>query len=136
LQSKSTHKVPKILQDQVKSKFNVIHSDVHSPLAIQLISRKRYFVIFIHEYSQYTWVYFVQHKLDLKTVFQIFYNVVETQFSAKIKKLKTDNRGEYVNKEMIAFLETKNTIHNLSPPYTHNSNGLLECMNHTIVMII
>jgi hypothetical protein len=51
LQSKSIHKVPKTLQDHVKSKFDVIHSDVHGPLAIQLLGRKRYFVTFIDEFS-------------------------------------------------------------------------------------
>jgi transposase InsO family protein len=61
---------------------------------------------------------------------------VETQFSAKIKKLKTDNGGEYVNKEMTAFLEIKCIIHDLSPPYAYESNGRPERMNRTIVMIV
>jgi hypothetical protein len=61
---------------------------------------------------------------------------VETQFSAKIKKLKTDNGDEYVNKAMTAFLELKAIIHDLSPPYAHDRNGLPEPMNRTIVTII
>jgi hypothetical protein len=103
LQSKSTYKVPKTLQDQVKSKFDIIHSDVHGPLAAQLLRRKRYFITFFDEFSRYTWIYVVQHKSDVKTVFQTFYNLVETEFFAKIKNLKTDNGGEYVNKEMTVF---------------------------------
>jgi transposase InsO family protein len=62
--------------------------------------------------------------------------LVETQFSAKIKKLKTDNRGEYINNEMTTFLKTKGIIHNLSAPYVHQSNGLSEDNNRTIAMII
>jgi transposase InsO family protein len=61
---------------------------------------------------------------------------VEIQFSAKSKKLKTDNGGEYVNKEMTAFLEIKGIIHDLSPPYTHESNVLPERMNRTILMML
>jgi hypothetical protein len=106
LQSKSTYKVPKTLQDHVKSKFNIIHNDVHGPLAIQLLGRKRYFVTFIDKFSRYTWIYFVLHKSDVKMIFQTFYNLVDIQFSAKIKKLNIDNGGEYANKEMTAFLET------------------------------
>jgi hypothetical protein len=64
------------------------------------------------------------------------YNLVETQFSAKIKKLKTDNGGEYINKEMTAFLETKGIIHDLSPPDAHESNGLPEHRNRTIVTMV
>jgi hypothetical protein len=40
LQSKSTHKVPKTLQDHMKSKFDIIYSDVHGPLAIQSLGEK------------------------------------------------------------------------------------------------
>jgi hypothetical protein len=69
-------------------------------------------------------------------IFQMFYNLVEIQFSAKIKKMKTDNRGEYINKVMTAFLKTKGIIHNLSPPYAHESNGLPEHINCTIVTMI
>jgi hypothetical protein len=66
----------------------------------------------------------------------MFYNLVETQFSAKIKKLKTDNGGEYVNNEITAFLEMKGIIHNLSPLYIHESNGLPERMNRIIVTMV
>jgi hypothetical protein len=89
--------------------------------------------MFLKEFSRYTWIDFVSHKSDVKTIFQTFYNLVETQFSAKIKKLKTENGGEYVNKEIVAFLEMKGIIHDLSSPYGHESNGLPEHMNGTIV---
>jgi hypothetical protein len=39
LQSKSIHKVPKIFQDYMKSKFDVIHSDMYRPLDIQSLCR-------------------------------------------------------------------------------------------------
>jgi hypothetical protein len=61
---------------------------------------------------------------------------VDTQFSGKIKKHKTDNGGEYVNKEMTVFLEIKSIIHDLLPPYEHKSNGLSEHMNRTIVTMV
>jgi transposase InsO family protein len=101
-----------------------------------LLGGKRYFVTFIVKFSQYTLIYFVRNKSDVKTVFQMFYNLVETQFSTKIKKLKSDNGGEYVNNKITAFLEMKGIIHNLSPPYTHESNGLPERMNGTIVTMV
>jgi hypothetical protein len=42
------------MQDHVKSKFDIIHSDVHGLLAIQSPGGKKYFVTFIDEFSQYT----------------------------------------------------------------------------------
>jgi hypothetical protein len=61
---------------------------------------------------------------------------VEKQFAAKIKKPKTDNGGEYVNKEMIAFLIIKSIIHDISPPYADKNNGLPKHMNRTIVTMV
>jgi hypothetical protein len=40
LESKFIYKVPKILQDHVKSIFEVIHSDVRVPLAISMLGGK------------------------------------------------------------------------------------------------
>jgi transposase InsO family protein len=117
----------------MRSKFDIIHSDVRGPLHIQWLRRTKDFVTFIDTFSQYTWICLIRQNLDVKTVFWIVYNLVEIQFFAKIKKLKTDNGGEYVNKEMTAFLETKGIIYDLSPPYAHESNSLAEWMNCTIV---
>jgi hypothetical protein len=136
LQSISIHKIPKTLQDHVKFKFDIIHFDVHGPLAIQSLGKKRYFVTFIDEFRGYIRIYYVWHKSDLKMVFQMFYNLVEIQFSAKIKNLKTDNGGEFVNKEMTTFLEIMAIIHDLSQPYAYKSNSLPDCMNHTIVTMV
>jgi hypothetical protein len=95
----------------VKSKFDIIHSDVHGPLAIQSLGGITYFVMFIDEFTEYPWIYFVQHKSDLKSVIERFYNLVETRLSAKIHKLKFDKVGENVNKVISAFLETKGIMH-------------------------
>jgi hypothetical protein len=51
LQSKSIQKVLKTLQDHVKSKFDVIYSDVHGPFAIPSLGGQRYFVQFIYKFS-------------------------------------------------------------------------------------
>jgi hypothetical protein len=69
LPSKSIDKVPKSLKDHMKVQFNVVHSDVHSTLAIQSLSGNKYFVIFINEFSRYTWIYFVYYKSDIKSIF-------------------------------------------------------------------
>jgi hypothetical protein len=51
LQPKSIYKVLKTMQDQVKSKFDIIHYDIHVPLANQSLCGKRYFLIFIDKFS-------------------------------------------------------------------------------------
>jgi hypothetical protein len=100
LRSKSVHHVPKLVLDKAKNTFDVIHSDGHGPLAVQSLIGKKNFVTFIDQNSRYTWIYFLRHKLDVKSVLRDFWNLVETQFSTKIKKFKSDNGGKYVNKDV------------------------------------
>jgi hypothetical protein len=119
----------------MKSKFAVIHSDVHGSSAIHLVGRKRYFIMFIDKFSRYIWIYFVWHKSDVKMAFQMFCNLVEIRVSARIKKLNTDNRGEYVKKVIIVFLERQGIIHDLSPPDAHETNRLYKAMNHANVVM-
>jgi hypothetical protein len=64
------------------------------------------------------------------------HNLLEIQFSAKIKKLNTDNGGEYLKKVMTAILKTKGIIHDLSLPYTHKSNSKPEGITQTIVTMV
>jgi hypothetical protein len=90
----------------------------------------------IYEIHRYTLIYFISPKSAVNTVFSPFYNLKKRQFSAKIKKLKTDKGGEYVNIVMTTFLEISWIIHDLSPRYIHESNCLPELMNCTTVMMV
>lgn len=65
----------------------------------------RYFVTFIDDYSQFTWVYFLHSKADVFSIFQTFVSLVETQFSTKIKILRSNSGGEYMSCDFQSFLQ-------------------------------
>jgi hypothetical protein len=81
-------------------------------------------------------IYFNQDKSDVKIVYQTLYNLGNTQFSPKRKKQKSENGGKYGNKLMSTILDKTGIIHDLSPPYAHESSGLLWSMNQTIVTMV
>jgi hypothetical protein len=62
--------------------------------------------------------------------------LVKTQFSTKIKKVKIDNVGEFVNKDLTIFLEIKGIIHDLLLPYIYKSKTLSIPMNYTIIIMV
>jgi hypothetical protein len=69
-------------------------------------------------------------------VFQALYDLVEAQFSAKIKKPKTHNGGKYINKVLTGFIETMCIINTLSVLFAYESNGRPEYMSGMIVTIV
>ena len=43
-----------------------------------------------------------------------------------ILRFRTDGGGEYVNKELREFFLSEGIIHEISPTYSHESNGISE----------
>ena len=63
---------PKDHVNHTKNKLDLIHSDVCSPMRTQSIGQKKYFATFIDEKSNWTEVYFLKNKCDVKSAFQDF----------------------------------------------------------------
>jgi hypothetical protein len=78
----------------------MIHSDLMGPFPHPSIRKERFFVIFVDDFSRFTWIYFLRKKSEVFQHLKDFKALVETQYGDKIKVLRTDNRGEYVNHEI------------------------------------
>jgi len=50
-----------------------------------------------------------------------------------IKRLHTDNGGEYVTLELQSFLREQGVIHETNTLYVHQQNGRAEQLNHTLL---
>ena len=60
-------------------------------------------VSFIDDYSRRLWVYPIKKKSDVFPVFKEFKAQVELETGKRIKCLRTDNGGEYVDGNFLAF---------------------------------
>ena len=65
--------------------FDFIHYDVWGPSSVSSIGGSRYFVVFIDDYSHYSWIFNMKHHSELLQVYSNFAKMVETQFSKRIK---------------------------------------------------
>jgi hypothetical protein len=57
------------------------------------IGKARYVLTFLDDYSCYTWVFFIKHKLEVFEHLKAFKALVETQLGRKIKALCKNNEG-------------------------------------------
>jgi hypothetical protein len=113
--------------------FDLIHSDVWGPAPVPTASGIRWFVIFIDDCTRMTWLYLLKHKDEVLSVFQLFHTMVQTQFSAKVKILRTDNGAEFVNHQFQAYFKSHRLIHETSCPQTPQQNGVAERKNRHIL---
>ena len=75
----------------------MIHSDITGPFPQPSISKARYVLIFIDDFSHFTWVFFLSEVFECLIEFKA---LAENEPRCKIKILNTDNGGDYVNKYM------------------------------------
>ena len=97
------------------------------------LSNNLYFILFIDDFSRMTWVYFLKTKSQALSMFSNFKKMVETQCGQKIKKLRTDNGGEYTSKEFSVFCQEAGIVHQLTVPYSPQQNGVSERKNKTVM---
>ena len=82
---------------QAKAILERVHTDVCGPFSTASTAKKRYYVIFVDDYSCKCWIYFVQKKDQTFSKFCEFKALVKKESRKKIKALRSDNIGEYVS---------------------------------------
>lgn len=100
------------------SPFELVHYDLWGPAPINSIKGFRYYVLFVNHYTRFTWLYLLRSKSEVSTKFVHFKDLIENQFSAKIKIFKSNGGGEYTFNEFKNYLLQQGIIHQTSCPYT------------------
>ena len=62
-----------------------------------------YYVRIIDDFSRNTWLFFLKNKLQVFNKFKDFKALVQNQIGKKIKVLRTNNGGEFCEKESSNF---------------------------------
>ncbi|CAM8978347.1 unnamed protein product [Rhodiola kirilowii] len=106
--------------------FELIHSDIWGPFATPSVTGAKYFLTIVDDYSRSTWTFMMQTKAEAADHLINFFHMVHTQFSRKVKILKTDNGSEFFSKKVIDFLASHGCLHQASCPYTPEQNGTVE----------
>ena len=69
--------------------FKFIHSDVWGPSPVLSNVGFKYFVLFVDDFTRFTWIYFLKNKGQVFSMFKEFESLVYHQFNLKIKSVIT-----------------------------------------------
>ena len=106
--------------------LDLIHCDLWGPSPVTSVDGYRYYVVFVDDYSRFTWLYPLQKKSDFYDVLEAYIALVQTQFSCKIKTFQSDGGTEFVNTRVRSIFLNNGTHHRMSCPYTPQQNGRAE----------
>ena len=98
--------------------IELVHSDVFGPMKVPSLGKSMYYVSFIDDFSRNTWIYFLKKKSKVFDKFKEFKALVENQTENKIKVLRTDNGGEFCNKEFEEVYKKCCIARQKTTPYT------------------
>jgi hypothetical protein len=112
--------------------LEIIHSDLWSS-PVSSLNGYRYYVVFIDNFSRFSWIYPLYSKSETFTCFVKFKCMAENLLSKKIKFFQSDGGGEFTSNQFKNFLTTHGIQHRISCPYTAQQNGLAERKHRHIV---
>ena len=92
--------------------MELVHTDAVGKLE-NFFNDFNYYVTFLDDFSRKCWVFLIKNKSDVPDTFIKFYNFISNTTSFKIINVKSDHGTEYINKNLIKFMESKgiNFIH-------------------------
>ena len=88
-----------------QNKLDLIQSDVCGLAQNVSLGGSRYFVSFIDDYNQHTWIYLIEKQSEVFDCFRNLKNLVERETRRKIKCLRSDGGKEYFSGPFNGYLQ-------------------------------
>ncbi|RVW17179.1 Retrovirus-related Pol polyprotein from transposon TNT 1-94 [Vitis vinifera] len=121
-----TGRTPKV------EKLELVHTDLWGPSPVASLGGSRYYITFIDDSSRKVWVYFLKNKSDVFVTFKKWKAMVETETGLKVKCLRSDNGGEYIDGGFSEYCAAQGIRMEKTIPGTPQQNGVAERMNRTL----
>nr|GEW10283.1 hypothetical protein [Tanacetum cinerariifolium] len=131
MMAKQSHK-PKS-KDTNKEKLYLFLMDLCGPMRITSINRKKYILVIVDDYSQFTWVKFLASKNEAPDFIIKFLKMIQVRLNTPVRNIHTDNGTEFVNQTLRSYYESVGISHETSVERSPKQNGVVERKNHTLV---
>ncbi|MBW0508785.1 hypothetical protein O181_048500 [Austropuccinia psidii MF-1] len=115
------------------SPLDCVHIDLVGPIHPPSISRSQYFLSITNQATLYKITKFLERKSEAFEEFLMAKTFLENQKDQKLKKLVSDQGGEFLRKKFELLARAHGFIHRFSSPETPQHNGFTERSNRTIL---
>ncbi|CAI7895270.1 unnamed protein product [Closterium sp. NIES-54] len=113
--------------------MEVVAADVCGPMRVTSRHDSRYFITFTDIGTRLTWVTEIKDKTQVLPSFIDWLAEAERQSGKQLKVLRTNNGGEFINKDFNDYLKAKGIRWQRTIPHTPQHNSIAERVNRTLL---
>jgi transposase InsO family protein len=137
VQAKQPRKPFKGLEDKrYLAPIDLVHPDLCEMNGLLTRGGNIYFMTLIDDASRFCYIFLLKSKDEALHYFKIYKAEVGNQLERKIKQLRDDRGGEYTSNDFSQFCDEHEIIHEVTPPYSPQSNGVAERKNRTLADLV
>nr|GEX01062.1 integrase, catalytic region, zinc finger, CCHC-type, peptidase aspartic, catalytic [Tanacetum cinerariifolium] len=131
---KKSHK-PKS-EDTNQEKVYLLHMDLCGPMHVESVNGKKYILIIVDDYSQFTWVKCLRSKDEALNFIIKFLKMIQVRLKVPVRHIRTDNGTEFVNQTLREYYEQVGISHETSVAPSPQQNGVVERRNDNLIISI
>nr|GEV73376.1 hypothetical protein [Tanacetum cinerariifolium] len=128
---KKSHK-PKS-EDTNQEKLYLLHMDLCVPIHVKNVNGKKYILVIVNDYSQFTWVKCLRSKDEASDFIIKFLKMIQVQLKVLVCRIQTDNETEFINQTLREYYEQVGISYETSVARSSQQNNVIERRNHTLI---
>nr|GEZ96599.1 retrovirus-related Pol polyprotein from transposon TNT 1-94 [Tanacetum cinerariifolium] len=106
---KSSHQLK--AEDTNQKKLYLLHMDLCGPIRVESINEKKYILVIVDDYSQFTWVRFLRSKDEAPDAIIKCIKNIQVPLNATVRNVRTYNGTKFVNQTLRDFYENVRILH-------------------------
>ncbi|GKE04972.1 retrovirus-related pol polyprotein from transposon TNT 1-94, partial [Tanacetum coccineum] len=106
--------------------------DLCGPMRVESINIKKYILVIVDNYSQFTWVKILRSKDEAPDAIIKCIKNIQVRLNATVCNVRIDNGTEFVNQTLRDFYENVGISHQTSVARTPQQNGIVKRLNQTL----
>ncbi|GKE98268.1 retrovirus-related pol polyprotein from transposon TNT 1-94, partial [Tanacetum coccineum] len=109
--------------------------DLCGPIRVASVNGKKYILIIVDDYSRFTWVKCLRSKDEALDFIIKFLKMIQVRLKVHVRRIRTDNRTEFVNQTLRAYYEKVGISHEKYVARSPQQNGVVETHNRTLIEV-
>nr|GEZ66581.1 hypothetical protein [Tanacetum cinerariifolium]GEZ76273.1 hypothetical protein [Tanacetum cinerariifolium] len=107
--SKKKSRKPKS-EDTNQEKLYLPHMDLCGPMRVESVNRKKYILVIVDDYSQFTWFKCLRSKDEAPDFIIKFLKMIQVRLKVPVRRIQTDNGTETVSLKDVIVIEAARTM--------------------------